>query len=178
MNSEVEWRPVPNYEDRYRVSSHGEVQNIRTGKSLKLRLSEGGYLRTYLYGEEHKRTVFSVHRLVCMAFIENPHNYPQVNHINMNKCDNRVENLEWCDQSYNIRHSFENGGREYNKMRLLEATHKEVWCCDMEGRRLKKYYSLSDAARDTGCNVSNISACCHGRIKSLGGYKWELDLED
>ena len=48
----------------------------------------------------------------------------------------------------------------------------------MNGRRIEKYYSISEASRKTGCNVANISACCHGRLKYTGGYKWELALED
>ena len=176
--SEIEWRPVPNYEGIYRVNNIGQIQNIKTGHYLKYGLNEQGYLRTFLYNKKHERKFFFVHRIVCSAFHDNPFNLPQVNHINMNKTDNRPENLEWCSQSYNIKHSFDNGRREHNKEMLLKATHKEVLCKDMNGKLVKKYFSLSEASRDTGCNVSNISACCHGRIKSLGGYKWELALEN
>lgn len=178
MNSEVEWRDVPNYEDRYRVSNFGEIQSKITGRILKKEMSKGGYYVVFLYREGHIRKTLKVHRIVCSAFKENPNNLPQVNHINMNKQDNRAENLEWCSPSYNIKHSFANGGREHNKKMLLLANHKEVLCKDMDGNVIQKYFSLSEASRDTGCNVSNISACCHGRINSTGGYKWELVLEN
>lgn len=173
----IEWRDVPDYEDRYRVNNLGQIQNKKTGLYLKYSTNSGGYSVVYLYGECHKRKGFKVHRIVCTAFKGNPENLPQVNHINMNKKDNRIDNLEWCTQSYNIKHSFVNGGREHNKKMLLMATHKEVLCKDMEGNVIKKYFSLSEASRETGCNISNISACCHGKIKSLGGYRWELVLE-
>lgn len=174
----VEWRDVPSYEGLYEVNNLGQIRNKRTGLNLKYGINHGGYFVTFLYKDKHQRKTHLVHRIVCMTFKDNPQNLPQVNHINMNKQDNRVENLEWCTQSYNIKHSFENGGREHNKKMLLMANHKEVWCKDLNGRTIKKYFSLSEAARETGCNVSNISACCHGRVKSLGGYKWELVLEN
>lgn len=173
----VEWRDIPHYEGRYKVNNLGEIINIRTGKLLKYQENFGGYLKAYLYDDNQRRSTYSVHRIVCSVFHENPQNLPQVNHINMNKHDNRADNLEWCTQSQNIKHSFDNGGREHNKLRLLEATHKEVWRCDMNGARIERYYSISEASRQTGCDISNISACCHGRIKSTGGYKWELNLE-
>lgn len=174
----IEWKPVPHYEDRYRVNNLGQIQNITTGHYLKLVLNKQGYLKAYLYSDGHIRKIHSVHRIVCSAFHSNPHNLPQVNHINMNKIDNRAENLEWCSRSYNIKHSFENGGREHNKKMLLLANHKEVYCKNTNGDIVKKYFSLSDAARDIGCDISNISACCHGRIKSAGGFKWELVSEN
>ena len=173
----VIWKDVPHYEGLYEVSNTGQIRNSRTGHVLKFGLNRQGYFKTYLYDKNKKRKTMSVHRIVCMAFHDNSNNLPQVNHINMNKLDNSADNLEWCSQSYNIKHSFENGGREYNKRKLLEATHKEVWCCDMEGNKIKKYYSLSEASRQTGIDVSNISACCHGRVKSVGGYKWQIALE-
>lgn len=173
----LEWRDVKGFEGIYRVSNKGQVQNVLTDTILKQYENRGGYLKVYLY-KNHQRKILSVHRVVCEAFKDNPNNYPQVNHLNMNKHDNRLENLEWCNQSQNLKHSFENGGREHNKLMLLEANHKEVLCCDMDGNVIKEYYSLSEAARQTGCNVSNISACCHGRIRSVGGFKWILqDLE-
>lgn len=172
-----EWRDVPNFEGRYVVSSLGQIKNVKAGKLLKFG-EQYGYLKAYLYDKNLKKHTIPVHRIVCTAFHENPDNLPQVNHINMDKKDNRAVNLEWCTPSYNIKHSFENGGREHNKKMLLEATHKEVWCCDMNGKKIKKYFSLSDAARQTGCDISNISACCHGRIKSTGGFKWILNSED
>lgn len=173
----IVWKDVKGYEGIYRVNNKGQVQNVLKGNYLKQFETSGGYLHVYLY-KDHKRKIYKAHRVVCEAFNDNPHKYPQVNHINMNKQDNRPENLEWCTQSYNIRHSFQNGGREHNKQKLLEANHREVWCCDLEGKELKLFYSLSEAARQTGCNVSNISACCHGRIKSIGGFKWKLKVSE
>lgn len=171
---EITWKEVPGYEGLYRVSNVGQIQNIKRGKYLKSTITRGGYARVYLYDKNIQRKAIFVHRIVCMAFHENPQNLPQVNHINMDKLDNSASNLEWCSPSYNIKHSYENGGREHNKKKLLLATHKEVLCLNDSGEVVKEYFSLMDAARDTGSNVSNICACCHGRVKKVGGYKWKL----
>ena len=167
------WKDVKGYEGLYRVNNLGQIQNVIKGNILKQFENTGGYLKVYLYKNRNRKTL-SVHRVVCEAFINNPNNYPQVNHLNMNKHDNRPENLEWCTQSHNIKHSFLHGGRDHNKLMLLKATHKRVCCCDEDGNVIKEYYSLSEAARSTGCNVANISACCHGRLKRIGGYRWNL----
>lgn len=120
MKGVIEWRDVPNYEGLYQVNNLGQIMNVNTGKYLKYGVNEEGYLRTFLYDKNHKRKFFFVHRVVCMAFKPNPYNFPQVNHINMNKKDNRASNLEWCSQSYNIKQSFLLGAREHNKKKLLE----------------------------------------------------------
>ena len=68
---------------------------------MKPAKTKGGYLRLPLT-INNKAKSYLVHRLVALAFIPNPNNYPEVNHKNEDKTDNRVENLEWCDRSYNI----------------------------------------------------------------------------
>lgn len=94
----------PNYE----VSDRGDVKNVRTNKTLGRRLDRDGYRNVQLYkngrGLNHK-----VHRLVAEAFIESIDGRDQVNHLNGNKEDNRVENLEWCTRSENTRHAYKSG---------------------------------------------------------------------
>jgi len=94
------WKKINGFET-YSVSNMGRVRNDVTGRILSLFDKHNGYKMTTLYnaGKSHK---FQVHRLVALAFIPNPDNLPQVNHINEIKTDNRVENLEWCSAKYNI----------------------------------------------------------------------------
>ncbi len=100
------WKKVPveGY-DRYSISSMGQVRNDNAKRILKINVrndgdrASQGYCYINLSGEKNKN--FRVHRLVALAFIPNPNNYPYVNHIDGNKENNCVENLEWCTQLHN-----------------------------------------------------------------------------
>lgn len=91
----------------YEVSNKGEIRTITTGKvktPFNHKPTKGGsYLRVQLYTNNKKKN-HRVHRLVAIAFLDNPEQYPQVNHKNLNKSDNRVENLEWCTPEHNVKH--------------------------------------------------------------------------
>lgn len=94
------WKPVVGYEGLYKVSNKGRVKGLRSGKILKSALNKKGYPMVVL-SRNGKLLPQRVHRLVALTFIPNLNNYPIVNHINENKTDNRVENLEWCTNKYN-----------------------------------------------------------------------------
>jgi hypothetical protein len=103
------WLPVAEY-PLYEVSNSGRVRNVHTERILKPAPNSKGYLCVLLYqGSKRNRRSFLVHRLVAQAFLPNPSNLPQVNHLNGQKRDNRVLNLEWCTQSHNMRHAFATG---------------------------------------------------------------------
>lgn len=107
------WKDVVGYENLYQVSNLGNVKSLNNWHKHK---NGSPYLRnqvrcsTYLavgLTKNTKRTQFQIHALVAMAFIPNPNNYPEVNHIDGIKSNNQVENLEWCTRSMNIRHAFD-----------------------------------------------------------------------
>jgi hypothetical protein len=104
----MNWKDVEGYEECYQVSDSGEVKRIKTENSLLQHESNRKYLRVTL-SKNGKYRKFSVHRLVAIAFIENPNNLPQVNHKDGDVLNNSASNLEWCTQSENQKHAFRTG---------------------------------------------------------------------
>lgn len=114
------WRDIKGYEGLYQVSNFGRIKalpkkrNNGTGyyiqkeKIMKPQLKNKRYLGIYLT-KEGKHKNYLIHRLVAENFILNPNNYPQINHIDCNKLNNNVNNLEWCTQEWNLEHALKNG---------------------------------------------------------------------
>ena len=145
----------------YTISEDGEIRNSK-GKIIKGEISNTGYRRVSLSNNYVKHKKMSVHRLVAETYIPNPHNYPEVNHKNENKLDNRVGNLEWCSTLDNLNHS-----RVIEKASV--AKFRKVKCVTTG----KIYNSIKEASDELGLYHSNIVACCNGRRATCGGLEWE-----
>lgn len=103
------WKAIPGYKGLYMISSYGKVISHR-GRIIKLRVAVNGYMRVWLYKNSDKSyKPFTVHRLVAECFIGNPDSKPWVNHKDGDKQNNKVSNLEWCTQSENMKHAFNEG---------------------------------------------------------------------
>ena len=150
--------------DNYEVSNLGKVRNIKSGRVLKPRLDKDGYLTHCLYGHDKRKFLF-LHRIIATAFIDNPEGKPCVNHIDENKLNNDLSNLEWCSVRENLIH----GTRT---KRAAEKHFKKVIQLDLNDNILNVFESIKQAERETGALARHISACCNGRIKSSGGFKW------
>lgn len=107
-----QWKIVEGFE-KYEISNYGRVRNFITKKEKKCNLNNQGYLQTQLSNNGIRKN-FRINRLVAITFIPNKNNYTQVNHIDGNKLNNRVDNLEWCLPKDNIRHAIDNKLRDMN----------------------------------------------------------------
>lgn len=111
----------PIYDGKYTIDEDGNVSNNH-GKTLRPTQDKDGYLVVGLY-HANKRHWHSIHRLVAMAFIPNPDNLPEINHIDEDKTNNSVKNLEWCDRVYNVNYGSAIERRirtRYNKVNKLK----------------------------------------------------------
>lgn len=170
----IEWRDVVGFEGLYRVSNNGEVVSLpkrgyKKG-TMKLSVSHYGYHVLNLR-KDGKSFCKKVHRLVAEAFIPNPNGYEVVNHIDGDKTNNNVSNLEWCTQGHNARHAIEIGLFDYRPM--LEASHKS------HRKKVIRddgavFDSINDAARSIGVNPHRVTDCIHGRCKKAGGHSFRL----
>ena len=150
--------------ENYEVSNLGKVRNIKSGIMLKPWITKDGYLRHCLY-KHNKRKNLLLHRIIATAFIDNPGKKPQVNHIDENKLNNDLSNLEWCTGRENLVH----GTRT---KRVAEKLSQKVIQLDLNDNILNVFKSMRQAERETGVPSGNISRCCNGERESAGGYKW------
>lgn len=160
MSKEI-WRDIKGYEGKYQISNQGRVYSIRAHKYLSQTIVGKGYLRVYLWHDGIKKGEL-VHRLVAIHFLDNSNNLPQVNHIDENKENNCVDNLEWVDAKTNL-----NAGTVQE--RKARACGKAVRCIELN----KTFESIAKAAKELGINAPNINACLKGKQKTSGGYHWE-----
>ncbi len=129
------WKKIEGYE-KYSVSDFGRIRNDKTGRIMKTPCGKNGYARLMLYNDMGG-SCKTVHKLVVKTFIPNTENKEQINHIDGNKMNNNVTNLEWVSPSENIRHSFVNGLSKGPKGEIngqCKLTEVEV----LEIRRLRK----------------------------------------
>lgn len=183
MSTETERRPVVGYEGLYEVSSDGEVFRVasasgtQVGRKLKPSINSCGYLFVSLHRNGVRKQLL-VHRIVVQAFKSNPNNLPQVNHINGIKIDNREENLEWCDCSYNQLHSYHMLGRVGNrngkpKPEGAGVPKRPVRGTNMKTGEVVEMESTCSAGRFVhGCQ-GYISKTCQGKYKQAYGWQWE-----
>lgn len=173
------WKDIVGYEGIYQVSNTGAVKRIgmytnQTGKTwsserlLKPSIKENGYMIVGL-SKNGKVSAKYIHRLVAMAYIDNPLNKPTVNHKDGNKKNNNIDNLEWTTYLENNIHSI----KILNRDTKNSSDSKSVLQYDLNGNFIKEYPSMREAERQTGiCGIDKVCANAKYR-KTAGGYIWK-----
>ena len=159
MTTEEIYRDVIGYEGLYSVDIFGNVYNAN-GKEMKQLQNQFGYMNVSLT-KNGKQTQHKVHRLVAQAFIPNPLNKQQVNHIDGNKKHNVVWNLEWCTCKENINHALKSG------LRRQKGNNKKPVVCTETGI---VYSSIKDASEDMGILRTSICNVLSGLSENAKGY--------
>ena len=160
------WKPVKNFEDRYCVSNIGRVYSIKRETIMKLSMLNG-YWRVVLY-DGNKTKGYYVHRIVAETFIPNPQNKPLINHIDENRANNIVSNLEWATFSENVNHGSRNS--RVSNVLLQRGISRPVICVETG----VVYTSGKQAKRETGIDDGSINHACSGRCKTAGGFHWQF----
>lgn len=186
MEQEI-WKDVVWYEWLYKVSNLWNVKSLNYGRSWKERLlkkSNNLYWVVILY-KDRKRKKLKIHRLIWIAFIPNTENKKNINHIDWNKLNNRVENLEWCTQSENIKHAHDTWlCKKHNfktnhpfkwKFWKEHYSSKIVYQYSLWWDFIKKWFSIRDVNRELWINISQISWCCNNKktYKSAWWFIWK-----
>lgn len=166
--------------DRYMIDKDGQVYSCLKGRGvktvnsyepqrkIKAVLDTTGYLVVNLT-DGTRKVNRSIHRLLALAYIPNPNNLPQVNHIDGNKTNNSLDNLEWVSAKTNTQHAIDIGLTCPSKRHPSNAP---VIQYDLLGGYLQEHRSLHDAERATGVAWQNISKVCRSIRKTAGGFKW------
>lgn len=175
------WRWIPGYEGLYQVSTRGRVRSVDRwvtckegsktgskrfleGKILSPKRNKEGYLRVKLY-RNGKLRYFKIHRLVAMAWLDNPMDKPEVNHLDEQKGNNDVYNLEWCSRKYNINYGTGIKRRAARRSKAVEAIDPNT------GQVVREFPSTMEAGRN-GFHSGGISNCCLGRQRTHHGLAW------
>lgn len=154
------WIPMKEIPD-YEVSNEGRVRNAKTKRILKTNHNQKGYEQICLRKNKEPVTR-SVHRVVADSFFAGDHDGYDVNHIDGNKTNNHISNLEFCTRKENVIHAFKTGLKRPSRQVKIRVIETGI-----------VYESIHECGRSIGCNPTIIGQCLSGRQKSCNGYHFE-----
>ena len=174
------WKDVKGFKGIYKISNYGNVKRLKGIQCKKERILKPiNNKRDYMGVCLAKDGVISrkyIHRIVAEAFLENKHMKDEVNHIDGNRKNNKLTNLEWVTRSENHYHRYivlKQRGVNYGKTGASNWNSKKVNKYSKQGVFIKSYAGVMEAARQTGINESNIRCSCYGKQKTAGGFVWK-----
>ena len=159
------WKDIKGYEGLYQVSNLGNVRNKKTKKHLYKNFNN---VNNYLFVNLGRKNKKYIHRLVYETFKGFKNKNSIINHINSDKRDNGLNNLEECNYSYNLIYAYYHGERKL----------KPVSQFSLNGVLIDTYITGKEASEKTGVSRSGICNCCKGKIKQAGGFIWKYADEE
>ena len=167
----IVWKTVSkNKKILYYISSHGEIYSNLSNKMMSVGAIRGGYKSVTLRTGNDDSTTRKIHQLVAQAFLPRPKDKNIVNHIDGNKFNNHVSNLEWTDLQGNCQHAVDKG--------LTKITKRRVNQYDLEGNLIETHDTIRGASFDCEVDAGAIAKVCKGRRKTAGGFVWEFADEN
>lgn len=172
------WKDIEGYGGKYQISSTGKVRSFtrwKNGDELKLHITTTGYYYVHLVGKGRNDIARKmIHRIVAETFIPNPNDLAEVNHIDGDKLNNCIENLEWVSREQNIQHAYSIGLIK-KRVSKFNPNSKIVIQKDKNGDVVKEWDSVADIHREKGYSTNSIICCCNKKPKyhTAYGYKWE-----
>ena len=162
---------VKEIQEYYYITDDGKIISYFNKNNpiyLKFDIDKDGYFRTSLQTKDSKRKNYRISRLVALTFIDNPNNYPIVNHIDTIKKNNNVLNLEWTTVSYNTQHA-------YNNNLIKNARTRSIKSINIETNEEIIFEKMKYASEYYGINVGDISRFCSKKTKreNIKGIKFE-----
>lgn len=175
-----EWKDIPGYEGIYKISSLGNVYSYITKKMLHPSLSSTGYKNVQLY-KHSKAKSYHVHFLVASVFL-NKIEGCEVNHIDGNKTNNAISNLEWVTKKENTNHAIQNNLRKpcpmIGRKGISNPTSKHILQYSLSGEFIKEWCGISETARTLNCSSSIISSCLNNHRPTAKGFIWRYKESD
>lgn len=182
------WKDIPNFEGLYQISNLGNVKSLKRKVKnkngyriieetiLKKQMNNKGYYIINLR-KNSSHTFKLVHRLVGVVFLKNKNNYPIINHIDGNKLNNNVSNLEWCTYNHNIKEAYRLKLNKYTNLINFKNKPKKVLQYDKNNNFINEFNSIREASRITNVCYNSIWLNCCGKQKCAGGYTWKFKEE-
>lgn len=184
------WKEIAGF-DGYEVSNYGRVRHtyyVKTKNTTKVRYLNGynNWIKYRLVSlrNNSQTTTYRIHRLVAESFIPNPYNKLEINHIDGNKANNHVSNLEWVTHLENMQHALKTGLWKpaegmLGKRGILYKRSKKVYQFSLGGELIAEYANATEAATALGLHQSVISNCVAKKEGAFtcGGFKWSFTKE-
>ena len=184
------WKDIEGYEWKYQISNRWFVKSLNYGwrltEKVLLPLVTIYWYHQICLCKKWIQKQFSIHRLVAIAFIKNPENKPQVNHIDWDKLNNNVENLEWCTASENMIHSYKTWLMKNHHFYTNHPCKWKFWKDNPNSKKvyqytknlefIKEWWSQSDVKRWLWIQQISIGICCRGKQKTAWWYVWKYEL--